>query len=315
MRSALEERGYTVRRLDHDNLADVEALHRAVYGRRPAPGFFARKYDTRFTGVQHVGFVAYAGRKPVAFYGVLPCYLEADGAAVLAAQSADTMTHPGHRNQGLFVALAERTFALCREHGIRLLFGFPNQNSLPGFLGRLEWRSPVTMDYFVVQAGEPARAARLADIPGLRRLVRRHRDLRLAKLAAPHGAIANSVLGDGYHGIRRDAAWFAYKRYGGTHIVELAGATIWLKPGNSLWVGDIDVAPGDFYKAIEALGRLACRLGMREIHFHACPGTTLHRLLAARVQPTPGFPVIFKVFDASVPVERIRFTGADIDIF
>jgi len=41
---------------------------------------------------------------------------------------------------GLFLQLARLTMTACRQSGIRLLFGFPNQYSLPGFLEKLGWR-------------------------------------------------------------------------------------------------------------------------------------------------------------------------------
>ncbi len=142
-----------IERLSDDNLADVEKLHAAVYGKMPAARFFSMKYNTGFTGVQHIGFIAYNNDQlPIAFYAVIPCFMRFDDKIVLAAQSADTMTHPQYRNKGLFVELALLTFQLCRKADIKLIFGFPNQNSLHGFINKLGWEMTERMDCFIIPA-------------------------------------------------------------------------------------------------------------------------------------------------------------------
>src|ERR1700756_22199 len=109
---------YRMQRLNIDNIAAVEQLHAAVYGARPARDFFTKKYDTAFTGVQHVGFIAYSDDgAPIAFYAVIPCFIRFNRKNILSAQSADTMTHPDYRFKGLFVDLARRTFDLCETLG------------------------------------------------------------------------------------------------------------------------------------------------------------------------------------------------------
>src|SRR4051812_11835714 len=126
---------YTTHRLGLNNIADMDWLHKAVYGHKRPPKFFLNKYNTAYTGAGHVGYLVYnQQQEPVAFYGVIPTLVWYNGKTILAAQSADTMTHPEYRNMGLFKQLANLTYALCRQEGIRFVFGFPNQNSLPGFI-------------------------------------------------------------------------------------------------------------------------------------------------------------------------------------
>ena len=126
---------YPMQRLSVTNLGDVAKLHTAVYGKKPSFNFFL-KYDTAFTGTSYIGYLAYDKGTPIAYYGVIPCFMRIKGKVILAAQSADTMTHPQYRKQGLFAQLAKLTYELCEKEGIRLFFGFPNQNSLPGFIKR-----------------------------------------------------------------------------------------------------------------------------------------------------------------------------------
>src|SRR6476469_514417 len=132
---------YVVRRLSSDTLKDVESIYEAVYQKKAVPDYFAVKYNTAYTGVEYVGYIAYNNKNlPIAYYGVIPCFLQVGNEKFLAAQSADTMTHPGFRFKGMFVELSNLTFELCKKLRIRLIFGFPNQNSYHGAVHKLGWQ-------------------------------------------------------------------------------------------------------------------------------------------------------------------------------
>ncbi len=138
---------YLVKRIDASLLTKLADLHALVYGRRPGPQHFQKKYDTAYTGVGYVGFMAFhPDGEPLAYYGVLPCFMQYKGALVLAAQSADTMTNPKYRYKGLFVELSLVTFELCKTLGITFVFGFPNQNSYHGAVNKLGWQMTHTME-------------------------------------------------------------------------------------------------------------------------------------------------------------------------
>ena len=62
------------------------------------------------------------------------------GIESILALSCDTMTHPAYRKQGMFTTLAEELYAeLAERSGITTVWGFPNANSHPGFVGKLGW--------------------------------------------------------------------------------------------------------------------------------------------------------------------------------
>ncbi|NNU33988.1 GNAT family N-acetyltransferase [Mucilaginibacter sp. S1162] len=113
---------YTTERLSLNNIADMDLLYKAVYGYERLAGFFRNKYDTAYTGAKFIGYLAYnKQRLPIAFYGVIPTLILYNSKTILAAQSADTMTHPEYRNMGLFTELANLSYALCKQedlHGI-----------------------------------------------------------------------------------------------------------------------------------------------------------------------------------------------------
>src|ERR1700744_1753967 len=129
MSESIESKGYYFQRLSKKNLNDLDILYHSVHNKPQIEDYFAKKYDTAYTGVEYTGFIAYNDdHLPIAFYGVIPCFIRYDDRLFLAAQSADTMTHPKYRYKGLFVQMANLTYGVCEEDGVSIIFGFLNQN-------------------------------------------------------------------------------------------------------------------------------------------------------------------------------------------
>lgn len=302
--------------LDAGRLKDLELLHAAVYGRMPDKDLYRRKYDTAYTGHSWLGFIAYAADgTPAAYYGVLPCYLSVEGQLLSAAQSADTMTHPLHRKKGLFVILAQRAYELCRRSGIQLVFGFPNQNSYHALAHRLGWESAEYMDLFILPAPALPLEYLARKLRWTRWLYRRYTRLVLRGCLLPVDGILNGLLEEGFAGVFRDATYLRYKTYHSTLVIQAGEAKAWIKPGASLFVGDMEVNGSQFDGAIRGLKRTAQKLGIPRISFQVSPGTHLHRLLAQHIEPSPSFPIMIKDLGAGLPPGRLKFTFADVDIF
>ncbi|AYL96014.1 GNAT family N-acetyltransferase [Mucilaginibacter celer] len=308
--------GYRIERLTEERLPDLTRLHEAVYQKNITPDFFKRKYNTAFTGVMYVGFLAYDGNRPAAFYGVIPCFIDCKGEKVLAAQSADTMTHPNHRGKGLFIELAELTYQLCRNEGIRTLFGFPNQNSLPGFVNKLDWQIGGNMECFIIPV-KTLPLQKLADkFPFLKNLYNGFVKRRLKPYLSPRNGIRNSVIDEGYAGVKRDPDYVDYKtNYTNSFTIKVDTTLVWFKINDGLFIGDIDLALNDLDKIIPQLQKIAGKLGLQKIIFQADKRTVLYMLLKNHAQPIPSFPTIIKNLGADLPVHKMAFTFADIDIF
>lgn len=306
---------YTIEKLEYKNIVDVEKLHTAVYSKITGQGFFAKKYDTGFTPVKYIGFIAYnVDKLPVAFYGVIPCFIKLEDKNILSAQSADTMTHPNHRHKGLFIELALLTYGLCRDRGIHLIFGFPNQNSLHAFIKNLGWEKTGELDYFVIQTGISTWRRIINKIPILKNINKSFKQTLLKKYALPKQGIDNSAITDGYAGIYRDLHYLKYKTYTDTHVLKIGPSIVWVKLDNEMLIGDITLDASDFEELIYHLKKLACKLGIKKINFHTSKGTTLHSLFAGHFAASPSFAVIFLNFE-DIPIEKIKFTSADIDTF
>lgn len=324
MRSSMEntrdkgtaQQQYVITRLTNDNLSHLEQLFKAVYGRKVSPGFYNRKYDTAYTGVTCIGYIAYSlQQEPIAYYGVIPCFVEYAGRRVLSAQSGDTMTHPGHRYKGMFAELSRLTFALCRESGIRLVFGFPNEHSYPGAI-RMGWKETETLEYFYVSLQALPLAALASRWPFLQKWYQRYQRMVLASYITPLAGLPNSLLTQDAAGVQRSIPYLEYKKYSSTHVLQIGQAKLWVKIAPVLFIGDMEQVDEDsFDDIIHALKKICRRLGIRRFSFHISPHTPLHSLWSARYAASRSFPALFQDFGAEIPLEKIKFTLADIDIF
>jgi len=307
---------YKVERLSKERLRDIELIYEAVYKKKAAPNYFTIKYDTPYTGAEYVGYVAYNNaNEPVAYYGVIPCFVDTDAGKFLAAQSADTMTHPGFRFKGMFVELSNLTFELCRQLGIRLIFGFPNQHSYHGAVNKLGWKLTEMMSCFMI----PVKTIPLAkmgnkwSIPN--KLYQAYAATIKRKFKASLNIIPNSSVEEGFIGVRRDEGYARSKQYFPREVLQIGKALVWCKCSEEMIIGDIHMGGEDFMFVIRKLTTLARTLGLTRIQFHTSPGTQMFSLFTACFSAQQSFPALVQDFGSGLQLDKIKFTLADIDIF
>jgi GNAT superfamily N-acetyltransferase len=316
MSNDTSQKDYTIERLTQDRLKDLERLYNVVYGRSVPKKYFKIKYDSRYTGHEYVGFIAYSEQhSPIAYYGVLPCFLQCGGQKILAAQSADTMTHPEYRYKGLFVELSQFTFDLCRQLGIRIIYGFPNQNSYPAMVHKLGWKMIHSMELFIlpVRSFPVAKLLRGTWLAG--KLYDSYASRTLGKYRTTKKTIPNSVLKDKFCGQRRDKDYEGAKNYHAREVLDIDGSLVWCRINVDWIIGDMDTSAGDFDGVMKKILELARKLGIRQVQFQASPGTSLHSLFAAKYESIPSFPALIQPFDPNINIAIMKFTFADIDVF
>ena len=307
---------YRVERLNKARLHDVATLHRLIYNSRLPNNYFLKKYDTAFTGVECIGFIAYnSDNHPIAYYGVIPCFIQWNDERILSAQSADTMTHPEYRHKGLFVRLAKCTYDLCEENEIRLVFGFPNQNSYKGLIDRLGWTITGKMHRFTIPVSSVSIQSLLARSGWSKRLYSNYRKWILRNVLTNKKGLTSSAIADGCSGVCRDNDYLDYKTYSPTDVIRIGNGTAWIKIKNSLDIGDLDLDNQDLKSTIESLKKIARRTGVTQISFQTSTGTRLCSLFESQFEAVPSFPVGFKDMGAGISLDKIKFTLADIDIF
>src|SRR4051812_15607814 len=123
---------YRVERLSQENILHLISLYERAFRIKIQKEYLDTKYNTAKFGASHIGYICFSSHdRPIAYYGVIPSLVKIDGKEMLAAQSADTMTDPDYQRQGLFVALAGKTYELAQREGIQFIYGFPNEASAP----------------------------------------------------------------------------------------------------------------------------------------------------------------------------------------
>ena len=78
-------------------------------------------------------------------YTAIPVLLKANKKIVLSAQSVDTLTHKTLRRQGVFTKLAGLCYDELISDNTDIIYGYPNDNSYPGFVKKLKWKHIFTV--------------------------------------------------------------------------------------------------------------------------------------------------------------------------
>jgi GNAT superfamily N-acetyltransferase len=299
-------------------MQDLIPIYSDAFGIDVSLDFLRAKQNTSFTGFERVGFIAYDDQnQPVAFYGVYPCLIEFQGKKYLVAQSGDTMTHSKHVGKGLFTLLATKTYEYCKENGFHLVFGFPNENSFPGFIKRLGWSHFDDLTPYVV---------RVKCIPWIRLKNTFHLSQsihnkwcrrQLAKLKKGQPFKSSCYLED-TPVVNHSEQFFSYKTYEKNYLIDVKGISVWLKFDNTfLIIGDIEKCPEQkFLEVIKALKRIAFCLGLPHLRFHASSHSWGEEMFKKYGTPMDVcYPVGGINFSNEIPMEKMKFTAADNDTF
>ena len=75
------------------------------------------------------------------------------GKPVLIGESVDTAVRPDHRGQRVFEETAKDCYEFCASEGMAAVIGFPNHNSLPGFIRNLGWTRITSLDEYRMRLG------------------------------------------------------------------------------------------------------------------------------------------------------------------
>ena len=89
-------------------------------------------------GEGHIWLADHKGRI-IGQYAIIPMRIYIHNEPVYAMQSLDTMTHPDYRKKGIFITLARIAYEYAEPRGFDLVYGFPNNVSLQGFLKHLDF--------------------------------------------------------------------------------------------------------------------------------------------------------------------------------
>jgi hypothetical protein len=278
------------------------------------------KYDTSMFGLKNIGYFAVSeSNEPSAFYGVFPMRLRYGNNNYVIAQSGDTMTAPNHRNKGLFVQLAKMTYELARNRSVALVFGFPNENSLPGFQRKLDWQFFGNMQRFrfrypVLPLCEIGSKSSL-----FHSIYRKYCYiiLRRYEIILSEQSINDFKYSETKGQLARDLDYFTYKlKNSDNHLIRMNEFTLLIKPKDHLIIGDVGYFESarldDFMKTIHNLARI---LGCRNVIFTVSKNYWLYNYLVRTGTSEESLPIGFLPLDFNLPLGDISFTQSDYDTF
>lgn len=308
---------YRFERVDETRYGDLLYIMKASFGVGHGLEYYRHKFDTGYLGVKHLGYLAYdTNNQPAAFYGVFPYMMEYKGKNYLAAQSGDTMTHPAHGGKGLFTTLAKMTYELARKEGIQFIFGFPNENSYPGFVRKLNWTHNENMINYEAKIFTFPCAAIAKKIALLQPLHRLYTRLVFGLYKGTLKTMASSAINFEYGSVARTEQYMCYKAFNHNHIVSIAGNNAWLKVDGALLVGDINISDkNQTDKLISGLKTLAFWLGCNKIVFAVGRDTTWDILLKGKLTSTEGIYIGYLDLQSGLPLDKFKFVMADMDTF
>jgi hypothetical protein len=127
-----------IREFVHGDEARIVDLFNSTFGTHRTLDRWAWQFGDNPQGAPWITLAESDGEL-VGQYCMMRNHLNFGGQEICAGQSCDTMVRPDQRGRGWFVRLSEACYSQASAQGLKVVFGFPNRNSLPGFVRSLGW--------------------------------------------------------------------------------------------------------------------------------------------------------------------------------
>lgn len=146
-----ENYSFYYKMFDIKNIDDLQYLFK-LDGKIVSKEYLINKYTYSISNKQenYIGFFAYfSDGDPAAFIGGIPSKIQINNRIINAVQLADLIINIKFRGKGLFIKTVSAFFEyLKNETNIELVYGFPNENSSPGFFNKLGWHKNYSFQLF-----------------------------------------------------------------------------------------------------------------------------------------------------------------------
>lgn len=140
---------YKIEKLSKKDFSLLIPLMKDCFGSDVDLNYFNWKYLDNPSG-EFVGFVALSENGEVAaFYGVIPHLFIVEGEKAIFFQACDAMTHPDHRQKGLFNKLVSHCCDYLENENKLFVIAFGGSTSSNSFL-RMGWSKIFNMRYYFI---------------------------------------------------------------------------------------------------------------------------------------------------------------------
>ncbi len=311
---------YTFKRVSPNSYQEIKQLSKEAFGLNRSIDEITRKYTTEVFGKYTIGFLAESeGGEPASYYGVFPMKFKYDQIEYIVAQSGDTMTAPNHQRKGLFTQLAEKTYTVCENENLAFVFGFPNENSLPGFQRKLNWKFYGTIKMFTLNSlGLPfcELAEKFKWLKSMHQSYVKRR-LRKKKLELNNSSIAtfSEVTCLGY--LTRDLAYFEYKlKDPNNYLIQMNGFIMLIKVDVHLRIGVVGFFDSSkTAEFLQTVKKLAKKLACKKAIFVMSENHWLFNRLSGSIQAEDSLCIGFYEINTAFDYSKIEFIHSDYDTF
>ncbi len=311
---------YQTLKINDDLYQKIAELYFQSFKIKESSRNISKKYNTSFFGLKNIGFFAIdENGETAAYYGVFPIILRSKNDDILVAQSGDTMTSPNHQKKGLFTRLAIETYQEAYKNGVHLVYGFPNENSYPGFKNKLDWDfnghlKKFKLKNFTLPFNELSSKLKIFESAYLFFINTRFKN----NLISPHDPKSNGFDHDlNPCRIKHDINFLRYKLQNPfVRIISINGFTLLIKFKGHLFIGDvvpfqIELVP-KFISTLKMIGR---RSGSRKTILMLSENHWFFEYLTTKITPEVGLPIGFFQYDRKINIDDISFTMCDLDTF
>ena len=310
---------YKIQRISDTNYNSIKTLYLRCFNINESLENIQNKYETKSFGLKNTGFLAFDEKEnPAAYYGVFPIRINYMGKDYLAAQSGDTMTDPDHRGKGLFIQLATETYNFAKENGVEFVFGFPNQNSFPGFKNKLNWEFYGNMQEFKIKTKNLPICEIVSKLKFAKVIYERYFCWRLKSyiLQVTEENIKPFYLNSSESCIKKDIDFFNYKCKKGNYVLKINGFSFLLKPAGHLMIGDIAKFPIENFEDMLNSLKIICRkISCKRIVFLISKNHWLYKALNEGFDKKESLPIGFLRFNNEYQFEYLSFILGDWDTF
>ena len=308
---------YYFKKLSPELYSDLVYISKSAFNIDPGVDYYFKKNKTELFGPTNLGFIAYSsGGEPAAFYGVYSHPMILDGIKILAAQSGDTMTHKNHTGKGLFIQLAKMTFNLAKEMEVNFVFGFPNNNSYPGFVKKLDWVCPYKLNEYRIRISTLPLCKLAKKVSLLKPFYNIYKKI-IFSLFSGNGELFNSsVIENGVGGVNRTRDFFNYKSFNGAFLIKIQNLSLWVKTDGFLFIGDIERNENaDYSEIINRIKRICFWSGIDTVIFQVSPESFLDDQLSKFLECEAAFYMGYLNLSEKYNPLEFKFVFADVDTF
>lgn len=313
-----ENTEYRFERLQPKHYKDLVYISKSAFNIDPGIAYFINKNKTDAFGTTNLGYIAYhkESNQPAAFYGVYAHPYVCNEKKYFVVQSGDTMTHKKHTGKGLFTLLAKLTYKLSQENGVSMVYGFPNDNSYPGFTKKLLWTHRDNISLYKLKVTTLPLLKISKKVNFFNFFYQPYLKLINSFFKPNVDSFLNSAIEIDRGGIEHSSVFFSYKKFNGSFIIKVASTHIWIKPDGFLFIGDIEkTSKAELNEIIKRIKLYAFLIGADVLQFGFSPNAYWNKQFTKKYSSEKGAAFGYLLFNNDFHIESFEYTQADLDTF